>query len=42
MVVRLRWQGLEEGERPSRYLTRLLRVRRVKQRWEGSLARMEA
>ena len=34
MVARLRWQGLEEGERPTKYLSRLLRARRVKQRWE--------
>ena len=35
MVARLRWQGLEEGERPTKYLSQLLRARRVRQRWEG-------
>ena len=34
MVMKLWWQRLEERERPTKYLSRLLRVRRVKQRWE--------
>ena len=35
MIVRLRWQGLEEGERPTKFLPRLLRARKMRQRWEG-------
>jgi hypothetical protein len=35
MVARLRWQSLEEGERPTKFLSRLLHARRVQQRWDG-------
>jgi hypothetical protein len=41
MVARLRWQGLEEGERPTKFLSRLLRIRRVRQRWDGILGPQE-
>ena len=37
LAAQLRWQGLEEGERPSKFLSRLLHARRVKQRWSGIL-----
>ena len=37
MVARLRWQGLEEGERPTKFLSRLLCAWQVRQRWDGIL-----